>query len=256
VIDNIRIPSLRRFASFGPSRPFAFALILVANLCVPLFGQTNTFPSTGNVGIGTTSPAYKLDLIGNARFNLGSGGGQLTLASNPNDNSVYLEAFDSAFDGGSASNLFITGAYSGMLPKLNVFATTSYFSGNVGIGTTNPQHLLHVAGTIGAEEVIVSSTGADYVFQPGYRLRPLSEIGAFIQENHHLPGIPSAAETQKEGLNLGEMQTKMLAKIEELTLHMIEADQRNQNLEKQNRDLQERIARLEASTLPKEAGKL
>jgi hypothetical protein len=102
--------------------------------------------------------------------------------------------------------------------------------------------------------VIVSSTGADYVFQPGYRLRPLSEIGAFIEENHHLPDIPSEAEVKENGLSLGEMQAKLLAKVEELTLHMIDADERirqadkrNKNLEQQNRELLERIARLEGA---------
>ena len=119
--------------------------------------------------------------------------------------------------------------------------------GNVGIGTTNPLHLLHVAGTIGAEEVIVSSTGADYVFKPDYRLRPISEVADFIRQNHHLPDIPSAAEVQEKGLSLGEMQTKLLAKIEELTLHMIEADEHSRHLEQQNRELQDRIARLEAA---------
>jgi hypothetical protein len=113
-------------------------------------------------------------------------------------------------------------------------------SGYVGIGTTNPQHLLHVAGTIGAEEVIVSSTGADYVFGPGYRLPPLTEVAAYIADHHHLPDIPSAAEMKQEGVGVADMQAKLLAKVEELTLHMIEA-------EKENHDLRERIARLEAA---------
>ena len=116
----------------------------------------------------------------------------------------------------------------------------------MGIGTSSPQHLLHVAGTIGAEEVIVSSTGADYVFQPGYRLKPLAEVAAYIQQQHHLPGIPSANEVQEKGVSLGEMQGKLLAKVEELTLHMIRAEERSQKLEAQNRELRERIVRLES----------
>jgi uncharacterized protein YhdP len=96
--------------------------------------------------------------------------------------------------------------------------------------------------------------GADYVFQPDYRLSPLTEVATYIEQNHHLPGIPSAKEVQTQGVNLGAMQTKLLAKIEELTLHMIQADERNNRLEaqgrdlrEQNRDLQQRIARLEAA---------
>ena len=127
-------------------------------------------------------------------------------------------------------------------------------AGNVGIGTGSPQHLLHVAGVIGAEEVIVSSTGADYVFAPNYRLKPLQEVARYVEANHHLPEVPSAAEMQTKGVNVGEMQVKLLAKIEELTLHMIQADERNTRLEQQNEDLrsqtrqlEDRLARLEHS---------
>jgi hypothetical protein len=108
--------------------------------------------------------------------------------------------------------------------------------GNVGIGVSSPQHMLHVAGTIGAEEVIVSSTGADYVFEPGYRLMPLSEVAAYIARNHHLPDVPSAKEVQEKGAGLGDMQAKLLAKVEELTLHMI-------RLEKDNEELRRKVAK-------------
>ena len=112
-------------------------------------------------------------------------------------------------------------------------------TGNVGIGTNIPQYKLAVNGTIGAKDVIVTNTGwADYVFRPGYRLRPLSEVGAYIQAHRRLPDIPSEAEVKEKGVSVGEMQAKLLAKIEELTLHMIQQ-------EKENRELRERLARLE-----------
>ena len=129
-------------------------------------------------------------------------------------------------------------------------------SGNVGIGTTNPcgnpyapaNCKLSVAGAIQAQEVVVNSGWSDYVFQPSYRLQPLTEVAAFIQENHHLPDIPSEAEVKEKGVSLGDMQAKLLAKVEELTLHMIQAEERNDRLEQRNRELQERIAKLEGTS--------
>ena len=106
-------------------------------------------------------------------------------------------------------------------------------------------------GGIGDQNVIVTNTGwPDYVVKPGYRLRPLSEISAFIRQHHHLPDIPSEAEVKEKGVSVGEMQARLLAKVEELTLHMIRADERNNRLEQQNQDLRERLARLEQAAAP------
>ena len=60
-------------------------------------------------------------------------------------------------------------------------------AGNVGIGITAPQHLLSVNGAIGAQEVIVQNSGADYVFGPSYRLAPLSEVAEYIRKNAIFP---------------------------------------------------------------------
>jgi hypothetical protein len=125
-------------------------------------------------------------------------------------------------------------------------------NGNVGIGTTNPTYPLSVNGIIQAKEVFVNSGWSDYVFAPAYHLRDLHEVSAYIQQNHHLPEIPSAAEVQEKGVSLGDMQAKLLAKVEELTLHMIKAEERSDRLEKQNQQLRDRLARLEnsANTIP------
>jgi hypothetical protein len=164
--------------------------------------------------------------------------------------------YDNAINSGTVTNgygVYITGFGTGGThtnTPYDVYAADAnvynYFAGNVGIGTTTPVHPLQVIGTIGAQEVIVSATGADYVFDPGYRLAPLIEVAAYVKANHHLPDIPSAKEVEEKGVSLGEMQSKLLAKIEELTLHMVEAEEKNDQIENQNRELQARIARLEA----------
>jgi hypothetical protein len=93
----------------------------------------------------------------------------------------------------------------------------------VGINTTNTAgYMLAVNGKIRSTELVVETGWADYVFDKNYDLRPLNEVEKFIQQNKHLPNIPSAAEIEKNGLPVGDMQKRMMEKIEELTLYVIE----------------------------------
>jgi hypothetical protein len=97
-----------------------------------------------------------------------------------------------------------------------------------------------VKGTINAEEVIVSTDKndwPDYVFKKEYVLQPLSEVEQHIAEKGHLPGIPSQEEVAEKGVNMGEMQIKLLEKIEEMTLRMIEQEKRLKALEEENQKL-------------------
>ena len=79
-------------------------------------------------------------------------------------------------------------------------------------------------------------------------IRDSSEVASYIEANHHLPDIPSADEVKQKGMGVGDMEAKLLAKVEELTLHLIQQEKDNNALRDQNRDLQERMARLEAKT--------
>ena len=77
---------------------------------------------------------------------------------------------------------------------------------------------------------------ADYVFSNDYKLRPLKEVEEFINTNKHLPNIPSAAEVSKNGINLAEMNTKLLEKVEELTLYLL---QQQKQLDEQKQQIEE-----------------
>lgn len=118
--------------------------------------------------------------------------------------------------------------------RLTVFA-----NGNVGIGTASDDFKLSVNGTIRSKEVRVESGWADYVFDEGYRLRPLAEVEQFIQANKHLPDVTPAADIQKDGLQVAKQMTEMMQKVEELTLYVIQLD-------KENTALKAQVARLEA----------
>ncbi|RXG11376.1 interleukin-like EMT inducer protein [Leeuwenhoekiella aestuarii] len=108
------------------------------------------------------------------------------------------------------------------------------YLGNVGIGLDNPDEKLTVKGNIHSQEVRVDLAGViapDYVFEKNYDLISISEVEKFINLEGHLPKIPSAEELEQEGLNLKEMNLKLLEKIEELTLYIIEQEKRLTSLE-------------------------
>lgn len=108
-----------------------------------------------------------------------------------------------------------------------------------------PGYELSVNGQIVCEDLLIqdSSLWPDYVFQPEYELKSLDAVEAHIRENRHLPGIPSAAEVERDGLRMGDMQKRMMAKIEELTLYLIE---QNKRLAAQEARLAELQAQLDA----------
>jgi len=108
------------------------------------------------------------------------------------------------------------------------------FNGNVGIGTTVPRAKLAVEGNILAKEIKVTNNIAvpDYVFEPDYNLPSLSEVQTYVKENKHLPEIPSAKDIERDGLDLGEMNLLLLKKVEELTLYVIQLEERMSDMEK------------------------
>ena len=123
-------------------------------------------------------------------------------------------------------------------------------NGNVGIGTTNPgSWKLAVNGQIRAKEIKVETGWSDFVFFKDYKLPTLEEVEDHIKEKGHLKDIPSANEVEENGIFLGEMNSKLLQKIEELTLYTIQQQKEIEELKLQNQKLlklQLRIEQLES----------
>jgi len=109
--------------------------------------------------------------------------------------------------------------------------------GKVGIGTMDPDKALTVKGTIHTHEVLVDADSRvvpDYVFEKDYNLLSLPELEIYINQNKHLPEVPSAKEMEANGLHLKEMNLLLLKKVEELTLHLIEQQKQIALQQKQN----------------------
>lgn len=122
-------------------------------------------------------------------------------------------------------------------------------SGNVGIGTTNPNQKLTVNGTIYGKEVRVDLNvpGPDYVFEKDYDLPSLEKVQTYITENKHLPDVPSAKQMETNGINVSEMNMLLLKKIEELTLYVIEQNEKIDVLTNQNETQQAEIELLKSN---------
>ena len=116
---------------------------------------------------------------------------------------------------------------------------TNYFGGNVGIGIQDTKtYKLAVNGSAVFKKVVVNNNNPwpDYVFDSSYQLASLRQVEQFIQQNKHLPNVPSGEDVKRDGLDLGDQQAVLLRKIEEMTLYIID---QNKQLETQKRVIEE-----------------
>jgi hypothetical protein len=244
----------------------SYALLFTLVVMAQEIKAQNTFPATGNVGIGTTSPQAPLHVNGAiyAGTNTATNGTVIITGryNTPND---FLNAMGTMYSSGgtmlsyglqasgvsptvflsstsipigrSAVTLdgdairFFTASHQTVIPGNNIVTTEVVAiqnNGMVKIGAVpvTSGYKLFVEQGILSEKVKVavktSADWADHVFNKEYPLMPLDQVANFIQQNKHLPGIPSAEEMVKEGNDLGQTDAKLLAKIEELTLYIIQ----------------------------------
>jgi hypothetical protein len=186
---------------FGLDISFAVANPFVINNGVIINGDA-TIPTEARLGTGLTD-AFHYDNRTMGHYSLGWFADSQNISHGP---TLWLSSW-------GGMKFFTLGS-----PKLVI---SPY--GNIGIGTTTPYYKLDVQGIIRAHEIRVNlNSGADFVFEPNYALMPLGELDKFIKTNRHLPEIAPAAVMEAEGIDLSDMNAKLLQKVEELTLYVIE----------------------------------
>ncbi len=244
--------------------------VFQSNTTLPSYGSWATFSySKAEHTSGTLEPpvrgAYLLALnasTGSLTESVGAwvGSGVESSATGPVENAYGLKAFvqngagivNNGY-GVYIENIEATNAY-GLYQESTL--ARNYFAGNVGIGTDDALFKLDVNGTsrftqkVIVEEAIESKlvtvsanpgSFPDYVFKSDYKLKTLEELEKFINENGHLPNVPSAVEVEAKGQNLGLIQQKLLEKIEEMTLYTIDADKQNKQLKSENKELKKSL---------------
>jgi hypothetical protein len=184
---------------------------------------------------------------------LQAGSDNLRIGSTNINHQIFAGAIDDVLIYSKAlSEQEVQALYTGQAPPPKTaspeLCRTIYCDGeNVGIGTSEPDSELTVNGIIHTKEVRVDMEGfeaPDFVFEEEYDLSTLEETFQFIQTNKHLPDMPSAAEMQKEGINLKELNLKLLQKIEELTLHLIKQEKQLKRQDEEIKLLNTRIEHL------------
>jgi len=176
-----------------------------------------SFEGSGNLGLGTTTVAEKLVLYTGAANPVYTQYGNTKSTIGATDKSFIV-----GVDGDGHAKVQHRGAFSIAFGTSNTERMRIISNGNVGIGTTTPDYKLDVVGVIRAHSVQISTAKtADFVFEEDYPLMPLPEVEKFIAANKHLPEVAPAAEMLEKGVDMGEMQIKLLQKVEELTLYVI-----------------------------------
>jgi hypothetical protein len=229
-------------------------LILIGLLLIVNFlqAQTNVFPASGNVGIGTMNPGANLSF--KSVIDAPDASGITWYSPRPLAYGIYKTP--GAWDASLNYQQLQLSWETGIILDPGALYGKSYVdiqgaglrvtSGNVGIGAVDTKgYKLAVNGKIRAHEIKVETANwPDYVFAEDYQLPTLVETEKHIKANGHLAGIPSAAEVKLNGIDLGEMNAKLLKKIEELTLYLIEKDKNEKRQQYQINELQKLVEKI------------
>ena len=189
------------------------------------------------VGVGLTNPSAKMHVYSTDLW----AAGYFYNGYNSASNTYGVYAYATSPGDGDARGVYSYCTGLGNYAYYGVGDT--YLSGDVRLGTTlNPSgYKLIVDGKIISEELRIqnSTNWPDYVFAEDYDLMSIEELQSSIEANQHLPGIPSAGEVEQNGIVVGDMQKRMMEKIEELTLYVIQLNERIKTLEDENSKLNE-----------------
>jgi len=209
------------------------------------------FPFSGNIGLGTLTPAVRLDVkttdAGKATQRLQNSSATGFSGTEYLNNAGTIGLFFGIDNAASTTRLNSTNSNPIVILTNGTERMRVTSAGSLGIGTTTPSSKLHVNGgdiRVSGGSFIddgVTLNAPDYVFEPSYSLMPLAQLREFVSREKHLPNVPTAADIKKQGLDLSKFQMRLLEKVEELALYTLAQDEHVRSLSDENQALKARL---------------
>lgn len=208
------------------------------------FNTRMIFTFDGKAGIGTPTPVSSFHVLGTLSTFSSNTAPTFAAAIRGNSNNSTPSTPDFTWYNNDQTGIYhpaadVIGFTNAAIETMRIDGLGRVVVGGDGVTNLPSGYKLYVTSGIYTEQVRIATYAnwADYVFDEKYKLMSLDSLNQYVQENKHLPNIPSATEVKNNGIDLADMDSRLLEKIEELTLYIIQLENRIQAIESRDSNI-------------------